>query len=125
MTEEEKGRVSRVDVAKLADFIVSQGVSVKSLSLSGTTLVVDVQGDSLNTMSRLTAALSDQDIVESCSLTTAQKETSEVNQTDSENAENENPDGYSFTTAASKNIVNAQINIYLTTLDAQNQGGEQ
>ncbi len=72
MTEEEKGRVSRVDVAKLADFIVSQGVSVNSMDLKGTTLVVGVSGDSLNTMSRLTAAQTDQEIVESCSLAMAQ-----------------------------------------------------
>ncbi|MBR1670350.1 MAG: pilus assembly protein PilM [Butyrivibrio sp.] len=80
MTEEERSRVSRVEVAKLADFIVSQGVSVRSLNLTDSTLTVAVTGDSLNTMSKLSAALTDLDIVESCSLSTAQKESPEDTQ---------------------------------------------
>ncbi len=162
MTAEEKGRVSRVDVAQLADFIVSQGVSVKSLDLKESTLVVDVVGDSLNTMSRLTAALTDQDIVESCSLTTAKKESADENVTrpqtlsrkpvqyEEEDAvdeeivdeeivdefgneiEDETDDEFAYDLSdeyysedTSDNIVNATINIYLTTLDAENRGGEQ
>ncbi len=181
MTEEEVGRVSRVDVAELADFIVSQGVSVRSLNLSGTTLVVGVTGDSLKTMSRLTAALTDQDIVESCSLSMAQKETldgtenvpdtvkrggtsksddediaEEDSQVDSSRNESEEAlreilkpapteensdisDVVSETedlddidaaddeddNGSSDSIVNAEINIYLTTLDAENSGEDQ
>ncbi len=177
MTDEEKGRVSRVDVAELADFIVSQGVSVRSLNLSGSTLVVGVTGDSLKTMSKLTAALTDQDIVESCSLSMAQKETLDENDTvpqavkkggstamdddeaieneikevsenesedvlkeyvkpapkeeDSDNlknaddTENDEDTDDSDDTGSSDSIVNAEINIYLTTLDAENSGGEQ
>ncbi len=156
MTDEEKGRVSRVDVAELADFIVSQGVSVRSMNLTDKTLVVAVTGDSLNTMSRLTAALTDQDIVESCSLSMAQKENAEdvdyrpqtlSRNTYSDNTaddetfldeevvgeeeEEEEPadeftyeEDYSYQDY-SDTIVNAEINIYLTTLDAENQGGEQ
>ncbi len=130
MTEEERGRVSRVDVAKLADFIVSQGVSVNKMELSGTTLVVGVSGDSLNTMSSLTAALTDQDIVESCSLSMAQKETVEETPSSTQ-AESENDDADEFDDESgfnqnrSNKVVNAEINIYLTTLDTENGGGEQ
>ncbi|WP_024866589.1 pilus assembly protein PilM [Butyrivibrio sp. FCS014] len=128
MTEEERGRVSRTDVAKLADFIASQGVSVKSMNLQGTTLVVGVTGDSLNTMSKLTAALSDQEIVESCSLAMAQKETSEVSTTSTQEApsfdETGELEGEIVDTSNAGTIVNAEINIYLTTLKADEQGGE-
>jgi type IV pilus assembly protein PilM len=135
MTEEEKGRVSRVEVAKLADFIVSQGVSVRSLNLSGTTLVVGVTGDSLSTMSKLTAALMDQDIVESCSLSMAEKENPEdvhSSHLPTATAVSEEADdlieGYEELyghTAASDTIVNAEINIYLTTLNTEDRGGDQ
>ena len=128
MTEEERGRVSRVDVAKLADFIVSQGVSVKSMNLKGTTLVVGVTGDSLNTMSKLTAALTDQEIVESCSLSMAQKETAEESTAPVQEApsfdENGELEGDYVDTPSTGKIVNAEINIYLTTLKADEQGGE-
>ncbi|MCR5155898.1 MAG: pilus assembly protein PilM [Butyrivibrio sp.] len=128
MTEEEKGRVSRMDVAKLADFIASQGVSVKSMNLQGSTLVVGVTGDSLNTMSRLTAALTDQEIVESCSLSMAQKETTEASAPVTESAPSFDENGeliedYIEPTNTG-NIVNAEINIYLTTLKTDDQGGE-
>ena len=130
MTEEEKGRVSRVDVAKLADFIVSQGVSVRSINLKEKTLVVGVTGDSLNTMSKLTAALTDLDIVESCSLSMAQKESAEDTNTsvpvsstssDEEVAEED----YAVETVDLNSVVNAEINIYLTTLNSEERGGEQ
>ena len=130
MTEEEKGRVSRVDVAKLADFIVSQGVSVRSIDLKEKTLVVGVTGDSLNTMSKLTAALTDLDIVESCSLSMAQKENAEDSRTsvpvtstpsDEEVAEED----YAVETINLDSVVNAEINIYLTTLNSEERGGEQ
>lgn len=144
MTEEELGRVSRVEVAKLADFIASQGVSVRGLKLSGTTLTASVTGDSLDTMSRLSAALTEQEIVESCSLATAQKEyveeTQNFAQTDGanvsetedaeadENAEEEtsnNETGSAISTTNTNYIVNAEINIYLTTLTADNGEEEQ
>ncbi len=130
MTEEEKGRVSRVDVAKLADFIVNQGVSVRSINLKEKTLVVGVTGDSLNTMSKLTAALTDLDIVESCSLSMAQKESAEDTNTsvpvsstssDEEVAEED----YAVETVDLNSVVNAEINIYLTTLNSEERGGEQ
>ncbi|WP_026518970.1 pilus assembly protein PilM [Butyrivibrio sp. FCS006] len=130
MTEEEKGRVSRVDVANLADFIVSQGVSVRSINLKEKTLVVGVTGDSLNTMSKLTAALTDLDIVESCSLSMAQKESAEDTNTsvpvsstssDEEVAEED----YAVETVDLNSVVNAEINIYLTTLNSEERGGEQ
>ncbi len=138
MTEEELGRVSRVEVAKLADFIASQGVAVNSMSLSDDTLTVSVTGDSLNTMSKLTAALTELTIVESCSLSTAQKEyveetqsfsqvvessqedeISEDNKTDDVSEEETASDGdnnESESDISTNHIVNAQINIYLTTL---------
>ncbi len=150
MTEEERGRVRRVDVAKLADFIVSQGVSVRSLDLKESTLVVAVTGDSLSTMSKLTASLADQDIVASCSLSTAQKENAEDGQTipratavennseetgetaeeSSEGNTDETTDGATDTERVrnvndSDNVVNAEIKIYLSTLNADSQGGDQ
>jgi type IV pilus assembly protein PilM len=125
MTEEEKGRVSRVDVAELADFIVSQGVSVRSMTLKEKTLVVGVQGDSLNTMSNLTAALTDQDIVESCSLSMAQKESTEDSRQSSMVSDDDEFSDDFYTETDYDNIVNAEINIYLTTLDAESRGGEQ
>ncbi len=128
MTEEEKGRVSRMEVAKLADFIASQGVSVNSMNLTGTTLVVGVTGDSLNTMSKLTAALTDQEIVESCSLSMAQKETTEGSTATALEAPEFDENGEliedSIETTNTGNIVNAEINIYLTTLKTDVQGGE-
>ncbi len=87
MTEEELGRVSRVDVAKLADFIAQQGVSVRTMSLKESVLTVGVTGDTLDTMSKLTASLAEQDVVESCSLASAQKEYVEEEQTFEESAE--------------------------------------
>ena len=133
MTEEEKGRVSRVDVAELADFIVSQGVSVRSINLKEKTLVVGVTGDSLNTMSNLTAALTDLDIVESCSLSMAQKESTEDTKTsvpaaappDDEEDEEEAQEAYAVDTVDLDSVVNAEINIYLTTLNSEERGGEQ
>ena len=150
MTEEEKGRVRRVDVAKLADFIVSQGVSVRSLDLKESTLVVAVTGDSLSTMSKLTASLADQDIVASCSLSMAQTEDTENSAglpraTASESSEEETAEETAEDTDSnmdnesegetesdsrlslynSNNVVNAELKIYLATLNAENQGGDQ
>ncbi len=71
MTEEEKDRVSRLEVAELVDFIGNQGMEVKSFDLKDTTLSVNVTGDSLESISKLTELLNEQEIIESCSVISA------------------------------------------------------
>ncbi len=141
MTEEELGRVSRVEVAKLADFIATQGVKVRALSLKDAVLTISVVGDSLETMSKLTAAINDQSIVESCSLTSAQKEyveeTHTFTQTLTQNAANadaeegeETEEEPAETQESSKSVssnyvVNAEINVYLGTIESEGEEVEQ
>lgn len=81
MTDEECEQIERIRIGALLNFISGQGAKVRSATLSGTLLMVSVTADSLETISDLTAAIEEQDIVESCSVTTAEKEemASEVN----------------------------------------------
>ncbi len=146
MTEEELGRVSRVEVAKLADFIATQGISVRSLKLKDSVLTVSVVGESLDAMSKLTAAISDQDIVASCSLASAQKEYVEETQTftqtftqNAANADSESEAGEEgeaqeeeqteaqtgSSTVSSNYVVNAEINVYLDTLGSGSEEEKQ
>ncbi len=74
MTDEECEQIERIRIGALLNYIATQGASVKSASLSGTLLTVSVTADSLETISQLTASIEEQDIVESCTVTTAQKE---------------------------------------------------
>lgn len=72
MTEEERNRVSRVRVAELVLEIRNSVLSVGSYSLAGSTLSVNITADSLDSISLLVLELQNDEIVESCSVTTAQ-----------------------------------------------------
>ena len=72
MSEEEMSRESRVKVATLVNYINGQGLSVKSYVLSGYQLNVAVTGSSLDQISQVVGLLSAQEIVENCSVMTAQ-----------------------------------------------------
>ncbi len=145
MTEEELGRVSRVEVAQLSDFIAGQGLTVKGLKLDEATFTVNVVGDSLDTMSKLTAALTEQDIVESCSLVNAKKEyieddtpldqantedtnneetTEEENTEEADEEEASDADDSKIMSENSEYIVNAEINIYLKSLIEDKEGAQ-
>lgn len=72
MTEEENDRLSRILVAQLAGQIGNRVKAIGAYSLSGDVLTVNITADSLESISRLAMDIQDNDIVESCSVQTAQ-----------------------------------------------------
>ncbi|WP_026664548.1 pilus assembly protein PilM [Butyrivibrio sp. FC2001] len=108
LSDEEKGRVDRLEAAKLADLIGQQGMKIKFMDLAGETLTVDLLAKNLDSVSQLSRLLSQQDIVESCAVTSA-KTIEEALRED---------------IGAGDNNVNAQIKIYLIT-DSSKEGNEQ
>ncbi len=106
MTEEEKGRVKRLDTAKLVDFINDQGMDVDKTSLSDAVLTINLKAASLESVSRLIEQINDQEIVESTSVVYAATKDNDGKAADS--SEEETKKVYT------RNNVEAQINIYLT-----------
>ncbi|SEK92629.1 MULTISPECIES: pilus assembly protein PilM [unclassified Butyrivibrio] len=78
MSDEEKSRVSRVDTLKLIDLIGSQGMKVKFMDLSSETLTIDLLANDLDSVSKLTTVMEEEDIVESCSVVSAKTLTEET-----------------------------------------------
>ena len=74
MTDEECEQIERIRIGALLNYISGEGARVKSASLSGRLLTVSLTADSLEAVSALTASIEEQDIVESCTVTTAEKE---------------------------------------------------
>ncbi len=102
MTEEEKTRVKRTEIAELVDFINDQGVDVEYFCLTGTVMTINLQAKSLESISRLLETIQENEIVESTSITYAA-----TKERDS-NIENS-------VLLFKDNKVEAQINIYLTS----------
>lgn len=78
MTEEEANRIERIRVAGILDFIDTEGIAVKSAVLTDARLTVMVTADSLDEISMLTGELNELEIVQSCTITNAQKEEGET-----------------------------------------------
>lgn len=72
MNDEELDRTSRVKIAELISYIGTQVTNVKSFSLSGDRVVVNITTPSLDSISRLAMEIERQEIVSSCSMPTAQ-----------------------------------------------------
>ena len=83
-------------------------MKIKFMDLAGETLTVDLLAKNLDSVSQLSRLLSQQDIVESCAVTSA-KTIEEALRED---------------IGAGDNNVNAQIKIYLIT-DSSKEGNEQ
>ena len=71
MSEEEQGRISRLDAAKLIDLIGKQGMKVTYMDLVKGAMTIDLKADTLEDVSKLSVLLKEQDIVESCSVVSA------------------------------------------------------
>lgn len=71
MSDEEKGRISRLDAANLVDLIGDQGMKVTYMDLVKGAMTIDLKADTLEEVSKLTTLLKEQDIVESCSVVSA------------------------------------------------------
>ncbi|WP_026509073.1 pilus assembly protein PilM [Butyrivibrio sp. LC3010] len=71
MNEEERGRISRLDAAKLVDLIGKQGMKVTYMDLVKGAMTIDLTAKNLEDVSKLTLQLNEQDIVESCSVVSA------------------------------------------------------
>lgn len=72
MSEEERTRRSRVEVADLVKFIATQVMSVNSFSLTGDRLSVNISAPSLESISRLSMELERRNMVDSTSMPSAQ-----------------------------------------------------
>ncbi|WP_026526069.1 pilus assembly protein PilM [Butyrivibrio sp. VCD2006] len=72
MNEEEIGRISRLDAAKLVDLIGKQRMKVTYMNLVKGVMTIDLKADTLEEVSKLTTLLKEQEIVESCSVASAQ-----------------------------------------------------
>lgn len=75
MTAEELGRVDRVKVLEMVSEYLSDS-SARTWSLSGNILVVDVSGKTLENLNQLARRIEQSPIVDTCVITTAQKEMS-------------------------------------------------
>lgn len=75
MTAEELGRVDRVKVLEMVSEYLSDS-SARTWSLSGNMLVVDVSGKTLENLNQLARRIEQSPIVDTCVITTAQKEMS-------------------------------------------------
>ena len=71
MTEEELGRVSRVDIVDLITRVVVPEAYVEKFSVSGNSLSVSVTDDSLQSINLIAQKLMEEDIVSYCTVTTA------------------------------------------------------
>ncbi len=111
MTPEEKGRVKRTDTAALVDFISTQGATVDSVSLSGTVMTINLNTNSLESVSKLLEKITDQEIVESSSVVYAATKDKEIKVTDAGAEATE--------TQMVKDGVEAQINVYLTNYEEE------
>jgi hypothetical protein len=111
MTDEEKGRVKRTEVADIVNFIKTQGIDVEYYSLSGTVMTINLRAGSLESVSRLLNSVKELEIVESSSVvyaSTKEKENNTAIAADS----SEGIEKYVKT----DNTVEAQINVYITNL---------
>ncbi len=75
MTEEELGRVDRVEAMKLIDKKFMKGNISKSWNLTGNVMTLKVNGPSLRELNQVAADLEQNDIVERCVIQSANKKT--------------------------------------------------
>ena len=73
MTEEELGRVDRVEVLKLAESVFAAGDIAKSWRLSGNILTAEVGGESLEELNQLAQKMEESPIVDRVAITNASK----------------------------------------------------
>jgi type IV pilus assembly protein PilM len=111
MTDEEKDRVSRKEVAELVKIINNNKVSVRQIFVSENVLTVDITTDTLQSVSELSESLNGQKSVESVQVENAQKlEKDGYEQTDI------TLEGEEVKTVVPGTIVvEAQLKIYLTS----------
>ena len=118
MTEEEKSRVSRLDTAKLADFVKSQQMKVESMSLTKSVLTMKINARNLESVSKLIENLQKEEIVESCSVVSAKTNEKDITEVyENKSADGENTE---ITTQIIEedSSVDATINIYLASKNA-------
>ncbi|SDB15039.1 pilus assembly protein PilM [Butyrivibrio sp. INlla16] len=72
MNAEERSRISRVDAAQLVDLIGHQNMKVTYMDLVKGVMTINLKAKSLEAVSKLTMEINDQEIVESCSVVSAQ-----------------------------------------------------
>lgn len=73
MTSEELGRVNRVSILELVSTILPRGESVRSWSVSGNMLSVDITGRTLEYLNQLARKIEESPIVDTCAIATAVK----------------------------------------------------
>ena len=73
MTEEEMERVDRVEVMELVEKAMRAGYSLKSWTVSGNTMTLNMTGNSLKELNRLSQVLEQEPIVEQCVIKTADR----------------------------------------------------
>ena len=71
MSDEEKERVSRLEAFELVDLIAKQGMRVKYMNIASEAVTVDILAADLDSVSKLTTLMQEQDIVESCNVLSA------------------------------------------------------
>ena len=79
MTEEELGRVDRVQAMKLIDRDFMRDNVSKSWNLTGNTMTLEVSGPSLRELNQVAEALEEKPIVERCVISSANKRAEESN----------------------------------------------
>jgi hypothetical protein len=110
MTEEEKGRVKRTEIADIVNFIKTQGIDVEYYSLSGTVMTINIRAGSLESVSRLLNSVKELEIVESSSVVYASTKETEKNNAAAQGSEETEK------IVKTDNTVEAQINVYITNL---------
>ena len=73
MTQAELDQVDRTEVLRLVGEILPAGEATKLWSVSGNVLTVEMSGSSLETLNQLAHQMEQDPIVDSCSITTANK----------------------------------------------------
>ena len=77
MTEEEMSLVDRTEVVELINTVLTTGDTQKTWTVSGNILTIEITGNSLDEINRLTSKIEESPIVDSCTITTANKELKE------------------------------------------------
>ena len=78
MTKEEMDLVDRVAVVDLVKTVLTTGDTQKTWSVSGNVLTIEITGDSLEEINKLSSKIEESPIVDSCTITTATKEIKET-----------------------------------------------
>lgn len=115
MTESEMSRIRRLTACELIELIGSDTIKIKDYNVRENLITVDITTDTLANISKLSEALNEKPEVESVSVASAKKEESE--EVIANDGAEESEDGVIPTTTLKTKKVEAQVKIYMKSLD--------